>query len=110
MDIGVESLRLRHMPMDWVSHLVRAGSRIVTKLYKHMVPLKAFQSARIVLGLKVSYNATVIDGGWIDNFTHIFYRECSSGPGLNNPRTILQLQCNSEGFHYVAFNFYRLDT
>ena len=53
MDIGVESLRLRHMPLDWVSHLVRAGSRIVTKLYKHMVPLKAFQSARIVLGLKV---------------------------------------------------------
>ena len=64
MDIGVESLRLRHMPMDWVSHLVRAGSRIVTKLYKHMVP---FQSARIVLGLKVSYNPTVIDGAAVCN-------------------------------------------
>ena len=50
------------MPLDWVSHLVRAGSRIVTKLYKHMVPLKAFQSARIVLGFKVSYNPMVIDG------------------------------------------------
>ena len=44
MDIGVESLRLRHMPMDWVSHLVRAGSRIVTKLYKHMVPLSIGQN------------------------------------------------------------------
>ena len=47
------------MPLDWVSHLVRAGSRIVTKLYKHLVPLS---TARIVLGFKVSYNPVVIDG------------------------------------------------
>ena len=53
MAIGFELLRLRHMPLDWVGHLVRVGSRIVTKLYKHMDP---FQSARIVLGLKVSNN------------------------------------------------------
>ena len=44
MAIGFESLRLRHMPLDWVSHLVRAGSRIVTKLYKHMVPLSIGQN------------------------------------------------------------------
>ena len=39
-----------------------------------------------------------------------FYRECRSGPVLHNPRTILQLQCNSEGFHYVAFNCNHLGT
>ena len=68
MAIFLESLRLRHMPLDWVGHLVRAGSRIVTKLYKHMVP---FQSARIVLGLKVSYNPTVIDGAAVCNLSQL---------------------------------------
>ena len=71
MAIGFELLRLRHRPLDRVSHLVRAGSRIVTKLYKHMVPLKAFQSARIVLGLKVSYNPTVIDGAAVCNLSQL---------------------------------------
>ena len=43
------------MPLDWVSHLVRAGSRIVTKLYKHMVPLSIRQNCAWIESLIQSY-------------------------------------------------------
>ena len=55
MDIGVELLRLRHMLLDWVSHLVRTGSRIVTELYKAMVPLSIRQNCAWIRSLKQSY-------------------------------------------------------
>ena len=43
------------MPLDWVSHLVRAGSRIVTKLYKHMVPLSIRQNCAWIKSFIQSY-------------------------------------------------------
>ena len=55
MDIGVESLRLRHMPLDWVSHLVRTGSMIVTELYKAMVTLSIHQNCAWIESLIQSY-------------------------------------------------------
>ena len=55
MAIFFESLRLRHRPLDRVSHLVRAGSRIVTELYKHMVPLSIRQNCAWIESLIQTY-------------------------------------------------------
>ena len=55
MAIGFESLRLRHMPLDWVGHLVRAGSRIVSGLSKPMVPISIRKNCAWIESLLQSY-------------------------------------------------------
>ena len=55
MAIVFESLRLRHVPLDWVSHLVRAGSRSVTELYKPMVPISICKNCAWIESLIQSY-------------------------------------------------------
>ena len=55
MAIGFELLRLRHRPLDRVSHLMWAGSRIVTELYKPMVPFSIRQNCSWIESLIQSY-------------------------------------------------------
>ena len=55
MAIVFESLRLRHVLLDWVSHLVRAGSRSVTELYKPMVPISIRKNCAWIESLIQTY-------------------------------------------------------